>query len=222
MTLLAIDTTANLCAACLLDDGGRETGRCVRDIGTGHAEALMPVIAEALRQAGIGYAGIERVAVAVGPGSFTGIRVGVATARGLALARSVPATGVGTLEAIAAEAAGDGRAVLAVLPSGRELAAALYDADGAERAAPRLMTAAEAAALAREHRAVLAGAGADAVAAVLGGSVAPVSRAATADIATFARLALRADRRPLPPKPLYLRKPDAKPQSGFALPRKGA
>ena len=84
-------------------DAGVELGRAVLDIGKGHAEILMDVIAEALGAAGIAFAGLGAVAVSVGPGSFTGVRVGVSAARGLALALKIPAVGVSTLEALAAE-----------------------------------------------------------------------------------------------------------------------
>src|SRR4051794_26516035 len=100
MKILAIDTAANLCAACVFDgDADRELGRSVRDIGKGHAEVLMDVIAEALAAAGAAFGDLDAVAVAVGPGSFTGIRVGVSVARGLALAQKIPAAGVSTLDA---------------------------------------------------------------------------------------------------------------------------
>ena len=108
MKLLAIDTAAGPCAACVFDTGSGEViGREVRDIGKGHAEQLMSVIDAAMRQASIGFAELGAVAVSVGPGSFTGVRVGVAAARGLALALKVPAIGVTTLEAIAADANDD-------------------------------------------------------------------------------------------------------------------
>ncbi|WP_292249424.1 tRNA (adenosine(37)-N6)-threonylcarbamoyltransferase complex dimerization subunit type 1 TsaB, partial [Mesorhizobium sp.] len=109
---------------------GRELGRQVLDLGKGHAEHLMAVIDAALKAAGTGYAGLDAIAVSVGPGSFTGLRVGVSTARGLALALKIPAIGVTTLEALAAEAAASfpGRAVLAALDAGREeIHVAAYD-----------------------------------------------------------------------------------------------
>ncbi len=71
----------------------------------GHAEALMPMIEAALAEAGIGYPELSRIAVCTGPGSFTGIRVGIAAARGLALGLGIPAIGISRLEAMAAEAA---------------------------------------------------------------------------------------------------------------------
>src|SRR3954469_23894815 len=134
MKLLAIDTAANLCAACVFDtDAGAEVARAVRDIGKGHAEILMDVIAEALGAANVTFADIGGVAVSVGPGSFTGVRVGVSVARGLALALKVPAAGISTLEALAFEARalhGD-RRVLTAIDGGRDgINAAVYDSFG--------------------------------------------------------------------------------------------
>src|SRR5690606_3486786 len=103
MILLAIDTAASLCAACIHDTDAGERGREVRDLGKGHAEHLIEVIDAALAQAGLGYRDLDAIAVSVGPGSFTGVRVGVATARGLALALKLPAVGISTLEALAEE-----------------------------------------------------------------------------------------------------------------------
>ena len=122
MKLLAIDTAANLCAACVYDaDRDVVLGQSVRDIGKGHAEQLMDVIAEALEGAGLTYGDVSRIGVTVGPGSFTGVRVGVSTARGLALALGIPAIGVTTLEALAAgeRAVRPDKDVLAVIDAGR-------------------------------------------------------------------------------------------------------
>ncbi len=83
---------------------GAERGRSVIDIGKGHAEHLMAVVEAAMKQAGVEYSDLGAVAVSVGPGSFTGVRVGVSAARGFAMALKIPAIGVTTLEAIAAEA----------------------------------------------------------------------------------------------------------------------
>src|SRR5690606_26839604 len=100
MRLLAIDTAANLCAACVFDTDAGELGRAVLDLGKGHAEHLIGVIDDALKAAGTAYDDLDAIAVSVGPGSFTGVRVGVATTRGLELALKVPAVGVSTLEAL--------------------------------------------------------------------------------------------------------------------------
>lgn len=222
MKLLAIDCAANLCAACVYDAGaGMELGREVRDLGKGHAEHLMAVIETALQIGGTGYPDLNAVAVSIGPGSFTGLRVGVSTARGLALALKIPAIGVTTLEALAAEGtnAFPGRAVLAALDAGREeIHAALYDGTLAEAYGPSVVTLSEAATMAIDAEAVLVGTAAPLVAQAAGRAFDTGPVAATADIATYARLA--AAKRPgEKPKPLYLRGADAKPQAGFILPR---
>jgi tRNA threonylcarbamoyladenosine biosynthesis protein TsaB len=224
MKLLAIDCAADLCAACVHDAGaGTELGRQVIDLGKGHAEHLMAVIDAALAAASMGYRDLDAIAVSIGPGSFTGLRVGVSAARGLALALKIPAIGVTTLEALAAEAAVafPGRAVLAALDAGREeLHAALFDKALVLTYGPAVATISQVTAMALGATAVLAGTAAPriAVQAGHGFDIGPVS--ATADIATYARLA--ATKGPgEKPKPLYLRGADAKPQAGFILPRQG-
>ncbi|WP_027142049.1 tRNA (adenosine(37)-N6)-threonylcarbamoyltransferase complex dimerization subunit type 1 TsaB [Mesorhizobium sp. WSM3626] len=220
MKVLAIDCAASLCAACVYDAAvGREVGRSVLDLGKGHAEHLMAVIAEALKAGATDYAGLGAIAVSVGPGSFTGLRVGVSTARGLALALKVPAIGVTTLEALAAEAATaiPGRAVLAALDAGREeIHAALYDKMSVLTYGPAVTTLANAVAMASEHSAVLAGTAATLIAEAAGRTFDIGPRTATADILTYARLAA-AKGQGERPKPLYLRGADAKPQAGFIL-----
>lgn len=224
MKLLAIDTAANLCAACVWDtDAGVERGRSVADLGKGHAEFLMATIDAALEAAGCGFPDLGMLAVATGPGSFTGVRVGVATSRGLALALKIPAVGVSTLDAIAAEAAQvhPGRKVLAAIDAGRdELYVALYDELAKTVYGPLVTTHATALEIAHQSLPVLAGSAARAIASGL----APLSfeigpEAATADIATYARIAAARGPGEQPPVPLYLREPDAKPQAGFVLPR---
>ena len=228
MKILAIDTAAEWCAACLFDtEAGRVLGSEARDIGKGHAEALMGVIGEALDEAGASYRAVDAVAVSVGPGSFTGVRIGVATARGLALALKAPATGVTTLAALAfeAEPLAGGRPVLAVLDARRdEFYAALYDPDGTAHAAPAIVDLNAAVALAGLMKPLIVGSGARLVAEAAGlepDSIALPDRR-TADIKCFARLAARQGFGGERPRPLYLRGPDARPQDGFALPRSHA
>ncbi|WP_027054536.1 tRNA (adenosine(37)-N6)-threonylcarbamoyltransferase complex dimerization subunit type 1 TsaB [Mesorhizobium erdmanii] len=222
MKVLAIDCAASLCAACVYDAAaGRELGRSVLDLGKGHAEHLMAVIAEALTGGATDYAELGAIAVSVGPGSFTGLRVGVSTARGLALALKIPAIGVTTLEALAAEAAAafPSRAVLAALDAGREeIHAALYDKALGLTYGPAVIALPEATALAMESSAVLAGTAAVQIAASSGLACDIGPRTATADILTYARLAAARGEGERP-KPLYLRGADAKPQAGFILSR---
>jgi tRNA threonylcarbamoyl adenosine modification protein YeaZ len=228
MILLAIDTAASLCAACIHDsEAGMELGREVIDIGKGHAERLIGVIESALRQAGLAYADLDRVGVSIGPGSFTGVRVGVAAARGLALALGIPAVGVNTLEALAAEtrAAFPGKSILAAIDGRRgDLYCAAYAPDGAVLSDPAAIPAADAVSLACRHDAALAGNGTDAILAAAGNhSLFDTGlRAATADIGFYARLTAGKEAANEKPKPLYLRGADAKPQSGFALARAGS
>jgi tRNA threonylcarbamoyl adenosine modification protein YeaZ len=222
--ILAIDCSANLCAACIYDEqAGKELGRAVLDLGKGHAEHLMAVIEAALKTAGRTFADLSAIAVSIGPGSFTGVRVGVATARGLALALKIPALGVTTLEALAVEAREHfpGRAVLAALDGGRgEIHAALFDAAGRAMREPAALGLDEAAAIAREHWPVLAGTAAKAVAEAAAIELDIASHGPCADIAVYA-LAAAGKRRDGPrPSPVYLRAADAKPQAGFVLPRR--
>ena len=222
MIVLAIDCAASLCAACVYDAGaGRELGRHVLDLGKGHAEHLMAVIAQALKQSGVGYADLGAISVSTGPGSFTGVRVGVSTARGLALALKIPAIGVTTLEALAAQTREKfpGRAVLVTLDGGRaEIHAALYDGAMMLRYGPAVSTLPEMIEMASNAAPVLAGTVAERIANAATGPFDLGPATATADIAVYAKLAV-AKGPGEKPHPVYLRAADAKPQAGFVLPR---
>lgn len=224
MKLLAVDTAANLCAACVWDtEEAREFGRSVVDLGKGHAERLMATIAEALDASGIDYGGLGALAVSTGPGSFTGVRVGVSTVRGLALALKIPARGIMTLDAIAAETrtASLSRPIMVALDAGRgDLYIAIYDQSGKLRYDPVVASFADALALAKEIAPVLCGTAAPALAeAALPLVLDTALVAATADIGAYARLAAERGPATEKPRPAYLREPDAKPQAGFILPR---
>jgi tRNA threonylcarbamoyl adenosine modification protein YeaZ len=224
MMLLALDTAANLCAACLCDPaGGHVLSRQVEDVGRGHAERLMDLVGAAMSEAGVGWSDISRIAVCVGPGSFTGTRIGVAAARGLALALSRPAVGVSSLEGLAAEARDHwpGRAVLAAIDArNREIFAVLYDEAGGEVLSPALISCEAAAGLAAKHQPVIAGSAAG-ILIDLAGPLDVAGCGRTADIAIYARLA--AGRLPAgKPRPLYLRGSGAASQASYALPRQEA
>src|SRR4051812_27054474 len=111
MRLLVLDTSADRCSVAVAVDGREPVMRSVV-VGRAHAERLLPMIAEAMAAAGLPVAGLDRIAVTIGPGSFTGVRIGVAAARGLSLATQVAVVGIGTL-AVHAEAA---RALVGNLP----------------------------------------------------------------------------------------------------------
>jgi tRNA threonylcarbamoyl adenosine modification protein YeaZ len=97
--IIAFDTSAAHCAAALLWDGGL----ILRDepMEKGQAERLMPMLEEVLAEAGLGWGDLKALAVGTGPGNFTGVRIAVAAARGLALGLGIPAVGVTRLEALA-------------------------------------------------------------------------------------------------------------------------
>jgi len=103
LRVLAIDTALEACSAAILDTG-RTDGLISRSMPMvrGHAEALVPLIAAVMSEAGMEFVELDRIAVTIGPGSFTGLRVGVAAARGIALAAGKPAVGLTTLAALAA------------------------------------------------------------------------------------------------------------------------
>ena len=100
MRVLAIDSATSACSAAYYRDGIVRSRR-FEIMERGHAESLMPMVIEVMAEADADFVDIDLVAVTVGPGSFTGLRVGLAAARGLSLARGVPLMGVTTLEAVA-------------------------------------------------------------------------------------------------------------------------
>src|SRR3954453_2936157 len=109
MLILAIDTALDACAAGVLDtEAGRMIAQQSLALKRGHAEALMPLIARVISDSGIGFSALDRIAVTTGPGSFTGLRVGLSAARGIALAADKPVVGVTTLAAYAAPVVNQG------------------------------------------------------------------------------------------------------------------
>ncbi len=115
--ILAFDTSAAHCAAALLRGNQVSVAR-TEVMGRGQAERLMPLLQEILDQAGITWSDLDRIGVGVGPGNFTGIRISVATARGLALSLGIPTIGISTLDAIRAQ----GRAGTPCVPAPRDMA----------------------------------------------------------------------------------------------------
>lgn len=204
--ILAIDTCLNACSAAVID-GARVLASRSEPMERGHQERLAPLVAEVMVEAGVAFADLERVAATVGPGSFTGLRVGLAFAKGLGLALERPVTGVGTLQAIAASAGERGR-VAAVIDARREQVYLQAFNDGAPLGEPEALTAADAgarlASLGGPWR--LVGSGAALVLPMLDGAVAE-DRVAPDPVAV-ARLALNAPEAPA--APVYLRAPDAK------------
>lgn len=165
MKILALDTALSGCSVAILQDG-RVLAHRQRAMARGQAEALLPMVEAAMAEAGMAYATLDRLAVTVGPGSFTGLRIGLATARALALAAGKPLVGVTTLEAIAQGAlAGPltaspptGKPVLVALDSRRgDLFVQLFDAGSRPLCPPQAVAPADLAALVRTGPLLLAG-----------------------------------------------------------------
>src|SRR3954452_25380661 len=103
MLILAIDTALDACAAAVLDTtAGGVVAQESQTMKRGHAEALMPLVARVMKESGIAFAALDRIAATTGPGSFTGLRVGLSAARGVAFSANKPVVGITTLTAYAA------------------------------------------------------------------------------------------------------------------------
>ncbi|MDY7077002.1 MAG: tRNA (adenosine(37)-N6)-threonylcarbamoyltransferase complex dimerization subunit type 1 TsaB [Chloroflexota bacterium] len=141
--LVAIDTATGY-ASLALHDGGRVRVEHTWESPRRHTVELLPRLAAALEQSGIGIEHLNGVAVTCGPGSFTGLRVGMAVAKGLALARGLPLVGVPTLDVVAAAQGRDSRPLYAVLQAGRgRICVATYrwrDGEWLTHDGPRLIT----------------------------------------------------------------------------------
>ncbi|MCO5732631.1 tRNA (adenosine(37)-N6)-threonylcarbamoyltransferase complex dimerization subunit type 1 TsaB [Rhizobium sp. SSA_523] len=218
MKVLAIDTAGADCSAAVFDASRTTVLAQETDlIGKGHAERLMAMIEKTMAAADLKLDDLDRIAVTVGPGSFTGIRVGVAAARGLALALSIPCVGVTTLETMAAShlQRHPGQAVVAAMDAKREQIYAQAFSDAGEAlSAPSILSLDELRQLLADHEAQVTGS-----AAALLRDASASSEPDRFEIATVARIGAMADQRYAAPRPLYLRGPDAKPQDGFALAR---
>lgn len=203
MIILALDTCLGACSAAVVD-GERVLAARVEPMARGHQERLAPLVAELMAEAGTSFDRLDRVGVTVGPGSFTGLRVGLAFAKGIGQALAIPVVAVGTLEALAAGTPGR---VLAVLDAKRGQVYLQAFADGVAVSAPDVLPLETAAARVAEFAPeVLIGSGA-----ALLSDMTPTARviaAEQADPSAVARLA--AARSPVPPRPLYLRAPDAR------------
>ncbi|GJD51321.1 tRNA N6-adenosine threonylcarbamoyltransferase, mitochondrial [Methylobacterium crusticola] len=232
MRILAIDTALERCAACVTADESPEPlAEESMDLARGHAEALLPLLERVMARVEGGFPSLDRVAVTVGPGSYTGLRVGLAAARAIGLAAGVPVVGVTTLSALLAPLLADEQDFLG---QGYLLAAAIdarhghvyfqaLSADGGIAVPPSLLPLAEAVRLIGAGPAALAGSAAPAVAAAAAAAGVPalVPEGHTApQVAWVASLGLVADPDHALPRPLYLRGPDAQPQDHARLPRR--
>jgi tRNA threonylcarbamoyl adenosine modification protein YeaZ len=213
MHILAFDTTLSACSAAVFDSrAGRLLGHAYERLERGHAEALVGMVRDVLDRSGVQLSDIDRIAVTVGPGTFTGVRIGLALARGLKLALGTPVCGLTSLEAIRLNVRDnpEARPVAALIDARRgEFYLAAWSAEGAAVVAPCAVRHEDAAALVPPGSLVL-GTGADRLLEIAKGG--DFRRARAPDLPDAARIAeAAADLTPgdEPPQPVYLRPPGA-------------
>ena len=217
MKILAIDTALRAVSACVLDDGA-DSPEAIETIATerGHAEALLPLIDRVMARVAGGFASLGRVAVTVGPGSFTGLRAGIAAARAIGIACKIPVTGVSTLAALAAPLILEqkpGLVAAAIDARQGKVFFAAFGPDGRAVLAPRIALAREAVRSLGAGPVRLAGSGARLLAseALAAGTETWIAREnAGLDIVFVAKLGLLADPVLTPPRPFYLAPPVTK------------
>lgn len=218
MLILAIDTALDACAAAVLDTETAELrAQESLPMKRGHAEALMPMIARVMHSADLAFTALDRIAVTVGPGSFTGLRVGVSAARGLALAAKRPAVGLTTLSAYAAAIVGQSgpAPVISAIDARHDhVYFQIVAGDGSQLVRPAIVPIDEAIAAAQFGAPHLVGNAAN----ILAGrwpKDAPqpvvVDAQPAPDIGWVAWLGAAADPEANPARPFYLKAPDAKP-----------
>ena len=128
MKILALETSAKAVSAAVSEDG-KILCSGYQDTGLTHSRTLMPIVEHILKNTGLTVADMDAIAVAAGPGSFTGIRIGVAAAKGLAFAADKPAVGVSTLAAMARNVAFcDGLVICAMDARRQQVYNALFEA----------------------------------------------------------------------------------------------
>jgi tRNA threonylcarbamoyladenosine biosynthesis protein TsaB len=220
MLILAIDTALDACAAGVLDtDAGHLIAQESLPMKRGHAEALMPLIARVMKASGIPFAALDRIVVTTGPGSFTGLRVGLSAARGIALAAGKPAVGVTTLTAYAAamvSESGQHPIISAIDARHDQVYFQVVSGDAGSLLRPRLAPVEEALGAARFGAPLLVGNAAHILAERWPASALPpvqINPQPAPDIAWVAWLGAAVDPDNAPARPYYLRAPDAKPQT---------
>jgi tRNA threonylcarbamoyladenosine biosynthesis protein TsaB len=219
MLILAIDTALDACSAGILDtDAGRLIAQESLPMKRGHAEALMPLIARVMKASGVAFAALDRIAVTTGPGSFTGLRVGLSAARGIALAAGKPVVGVTTLTAYAAPVvseSGEQPVISAIDARHDHVYFQVVSGNGSSLVWPQLVSIEEALGASRFGAPWLVGNAAE----ILrqrwpAQALAPfkVDAQPAPDIAWVGWLGAAVSPDNAPAKPYYLRAPDAKPQ----------
>ncbi len=218
MLILAIDTALDACAAAVLDtEAGKLIAQESLAMKRGHAEALMPLIGRVIAQSGVGFAGLDRIAVTTGPGSFTGLRVGLSAARGIALAANKPVVGVTTLTAYAAPVVGQNgeQPVVSAIDARHDhVYLQVVSGNGSSLIRPQVAPIEEALGASRFGAPHLVGNAAQILADRWPPNAPPpfeVDAQAAPDIAWVGWLGAAVSPNTAPARPFYLRAPDAKP-----------
>ena len=225
MRILAIDTALDACAACVATDASDDLlAQESMVLARGHAEALLPLVERVISRIEGGFESLDRVAVTVGPGSYTGLRVGLSAARAIGLATGVPVVGVTTLSALLAPLlALNGDGLIAAAIDARHGAVYLQAMSVGEGIVvhPSLLKLDEAVERLGTGPLTLIGSGAPALAAAAKsrGVEAEVAGTGAPEIAWVASLGIVADPAQAMARPLYLRGPDAQPQDHARLAR---
>jgi tRNA threonylcarbamoyladenosine biosynthesis protein TsaB len=217
MRILAIDTALSAVSVCVYDsDPGEPLARESLAMERGHAEALAPMIERVVGAVDGGFSSLNRVAVTVGPGSFTGIRIGLAAGHAVALARRIDIVGVSTLAALAAPHifnSFEGALAAAIDARHGHVYVAAFGPDGRMLLPPRRAGAHEALRAIGDGPLNLVGGGAELLAKEAhssGVATKIISQESTPDIVVVARLGLAASPSTAPARPLYLKAADAK------------
>ena len=210
MKVLVVDTALGLCTAGVFEvegDDARPLGLRSEPMAKGHSERLAGFARDAMAQAGLAFDALDRIGVTVGPGSFTGLRVGLAFAQGLGAALGRPVVGLSSLDALAASAPSGPAAAL--IDARRGQVYARFGADGAAEALSLEAASERIGRLAPGAR--LIGSGAVLFAEAFPALIQTPLAGPAPD--ALARLTAAADPATSPPRPLYLRAPDATPPS---------
>lgn len=222
MNILALDTSMGACSAAVLREGSGARGLFAREalMARGHAEALMPMIAEVMDEARLDFAGLDLIAATTGPGTFTGVRIAIAAARGLALVTRAKLYGTDSLAVMArsARAACDLAAAFAVAVDARRgmLYLGLYDRAGRKLDGPLLIAPDDAVGLLPKDLLTVVGSGSPLLAeaaAVRGRQLQALLPELQPSASALAEIALESGETVSVLRPLYLRPPDARPQA---------
>src|SRR5215211_368466 len=214
MKILAVDTALAACSAAVYNaEMQKVLAAAFQPMATGQAEAIGSMVRGVMENSGMAFSSLDRIAATVGPGTFTGLRIGLAFARGLKLALGIPIVGITTLKAIAANVTSNPRArPIAVLIDARRgnVYSQLFSANLDPLNEPLAHSLKEAAARLPKHECWIIGSGADLLAGT--GEHRNLTRSQASDLphaSVVATLAAGEVASKIPPAPLYLRPPGA-------------